>query len=391
VIKEDTDVFWVILNEIRVYIRLRTGLILLFAQPLLLIFILGSALSQVFQPDDVELQPVRVVIWTEDTGSLSSQTEQFFSTMVEDDILRTNSVNDRSTLLTQLRNDDADFGVIIPANFSNQVMAGEEATWELVLGRDQMANQIGTTVMNRYLAQVNALQATVLTGGQPSTPVALTEKPASPDYVQIGSLGESGTKMSAVQYYAAMMLVMFLLYSGMAAGISIANEKQSGTLERLLAMPIRPFTWLAGKLIGNILLAIAQIFVVIGFTAIVYGVEWGNVWGAVAICILVVWISMLLAVIITRFAGNERSVTAIFNVVIVVMTFISGGFTPQVVGLMGGVETLTINYWATDGLMNIMYDGTWAVASEQFTILAIIGLGLTGIAILVLRRGKLYA
>jgi ABC-2 type transport system permease protein len=115
------------------------------------------------------------------------------------------------------------------------------------------------------------------------------------------------------------------------------------------------------------------------------------VWGAVAICILVVWISMLLAVIITRFAGNERSVTAIFNVVIVVMTFISGGFTPQVVGLMGGVETLTINYWATDGLMNIMYDGTWAVASEQFTILAIIGLGLTGIAILVLRRGKLYA
>jgi ABC-2 type transport system permease protein len=391
VIKEDTDVFWVILNEIRVYMRLRTGLILLFAQPLLLIFILGSALSQVFQPDDVELQPVRVVIWTEDTSSLSSQTEQFFSTMVEDDILRTNSVNDRSTLLTQLRNDDADFGVIIPANFSSQVAAGEEATWELVLGRDQMANQIGTIVMNRYLAQVNALQATVLTSGQPSTPVTLTEKPASPDYVQIGSLGESGTKMSAMQYYAAMMLVMFLLYSGMAAGISIANEKQSGTLERLLAMPIRPFTWLAGKLIGNTLLAIAQIFVVIGFTAIVYGVEWGNVWGAVAICILVVWISMLLAVIITRFAGNERSVTAIFNVVIVAMTFVSGGFTPQVVGLMGGVETFTINYWATDGLMNIMYDGTWAVASEQFTILAIIGLGLTGIAILVLRRGKLYA
>ncbi len=383
--------FWVILNEIRVYMRLRTGLILLFAQPLLLIFILGSALSQVFQPDDVELQPVRVVIWTEDTSSLSSQTEQFFSTMVEDDILRTNSVNDRSTLLTQLRNDDADFGVIIPANFSSQVAAGEEATWELVLGRDQMANQIGTIVMNRYLAQVNALQATVLTSGQPSTPVTLTEKPASPDYVQIGSLGESGTKMSAMQYYAAMMLVMFLLYSGMAAGISIANEKQSGTLERLLAMPIRPFTWLAGKLIGNTLLAIAQIFVVIGFTAIVYGVEWGNVWGAVAICILVVWISMLLAVIITRFAGNERSVTAIFNVVIVAMTFVSGGFTPQVVGLMGGVETFTINYWATDGLMNIMYDGTWAVASEQFTILAIIGLGLTGIAILVLRRGKLYA
>jgi ABC-2 type transport system permease protein len=391
VIKEDTDVFWVILNEIRVYIRLRTGLILLFAQPLLLIFILGSALSQVFQPNDVELEPVRVVIWTEDTGNLSSQTEQFFTTMVDDDILRTNSVNNRSALLAQLRNNDADVGVIIPANFSNQVMAGDEATWELVLGRDQMANQIGATVMNRYLAQVNAMQATVLTGGQTSTPVALTEKSASPDYVQIGSLGESGTKMSAMQYYAAMMLVMFLLYSGMAAGISITNEKQSGTLERLLAMPIRPFTWLAGKLIGNTLLAIAQIFVVIGFTAIVYGVEWGNLWGAVAICILVVWISMLLAVIITRFAENERSVTAIFNVLIVAMTFVSGGFTPQVVGLMGGVETFTINHWATDGLMNIMYDGTWAVATEQFTILAMIGLGLTGIAILVLRRGKLYA
>ncbi len=383
--------FWVILNEIRVYIRLRTGLILLFAQPLLLIFILGSALSQVFQPNDVELEPVRVVIWTEDTGNLSSQTEQFFTTMVDDDILRTNSVNNRSALLAQLRNNDADVGVIIPANFSNQVMAGDEATWELVLGRDQMANQIGATVMNRYLAQVNAMQATVLTGGQTSTPVALTEKSASPDYVQIGSLGESGTKMSAMQYYAAMMLVMFLLYSGMAAGISITNEKQSGTLERLLAMPIRPFTWLAGKLIGNTLLAIAQIFVVIGFTAIVYGVEWGNLWGAVAICILVVWISMLLAVIITRFAENERSVTAIFNVLIVAMTFVSGGFTPQVVGLMGGVETFTINHWATDGLMNIMYDGTWAVATEQFTILAMIGLGLTGIAILVLRRGKLYA
>jgi ABC-2 type transport system permease protein len=311
--------------------------------------------------------------------------------MVDDDILRTNSVNNRSALLAQLRNNDADVGVIIPANFSNQVMAGDEATWELVLGRDQMANQIGATVMNRYLAQVNAMQATVLTGGQTSTPVALTEKSASPDYVQIGSLGESGTKMSAMQYYAAMMLVMFLLYSGMAAGISITNEKQSGTLERLLAMPIRPFTWLAGKLIGNTLLAIAQIFVVIGFTAIVYGVEWGNLWGAVAICILVVWISMLLAVIITRFAENERSVTAIFNVLIVAMSFVSGGFTPQVVGLMGGVETFTINHWATDGLMNIMYDGTWAVATEQFTILAMIGLGLTGIAILVLRRGKLYA
>lgn len=74
-------------------------------------------------------------------------------------------------------------------------------------------------------------------------------------YVETASLNEGGETYSAFQYYAAAMLIMFLLYSGLSASISLSEEKRKKTLYRLNSMPVSTLEIFMGKIAGNSLVA----------------------------------------------------------------------------------------------------------------------------------------
>ncbi len=84
------------------------------------------------------------------------------------------------------------------------------------------------------------------------------------------------SKESPVSFEAAAIAVMFLLFSAVAAGGTILEEQESGTLERLLGSQLSLTQLLAGKWIWCTLIGTVQIVVMFLWAWIVFKVDLWN-------------------------------------------------------------------------------------------------------------------
>ena len=86
-------------------------------------------------------------------------------------------------------------------------------------------------------------------------------------------------------YMAPSMAVLFLMFTVSLGGRSILAERQWGTLQRLLISPSSAAQVLGGKVSGIFLTGLAQMVILIAFSALAFGVRWG---APVALIVLIV-------------------------------------------------------------------------------------------------------
>ncbi len=130
---------WTIaINELRRLLRARSVLFLLIVAPLTLIFILGSALANVFNPKDQNFEAVKLVYYDEDKGRLSQGFESYLQAMKGEGRLTAAEENSREDVLRKIKSGEAQFGLYIPKGFSSSVLQGKEGGWELINGGDRI-------------------------------------------------------------------------------------------------------------------------------------------------------------------------------------------------------------------------------------------------------------
>jgi ABC-2 type transport system permease protein len=379
----------VVLCEIRRMLRSRSFYFVLFALPFLLILILGSALKDIFSQDDRTIAPVRLAVASLDQGALQEGVQAFLGSPDLSKYLQPSPVVSREAAVDAVKSGEADFGLVIPDRFSESVLRGERANWEFLYGPSRTHNTTAEHVLQTFIDQTNTIQSVHLT--IPSAAASAARLPASvsaggESFVLTGSLNQANTAVSALQYYAAAELVMFLLYAGMMAAISLTTEKEQHTLARLGTLPVKPATVLAGKMAGQGFLAVVQAAVIVAGTSLLYGVDWGDNWGVLAaVILLTIAASMSLALLIAIIAKTYKAAVGLFQAVIIGMTLLSGGFMP-VDGMLQKLGFFTVSYWASDSITRIMQGFGPDVVSGHLTVLAAIAGGLLAVSFAVYRK-----
>lgn len=387
---------WIIAKyEILLFMRMRYVLIIQFLMPLLLIFILGSALSGPFKLEDRTLKPVKVDVVQSDVGVLSAELTSFLSTPELMKIIQPMNIQSRDQAVKRLKSGESEFALIIPSDFSSRVLEGKEAEWEMILGQDYGQNLTAQMTLRSFLDQVNYMQSAMISAGPGAAELLQKQgndgsfKPISEasSHVRLGKLTSSNSNYTAMQYYTASMLVMFLLYSGMGAALGLQGEKERHTLSRLNAMPIHEYQILLGKILGNIFISMVQAGLVIGATFLFYGVDWGNdFFHLFLVCLLIIVASMSLAILIMLAAKSSKAINTTFQMIILVMTFLSGGFTPLPEGLLQRMGEFTLNHWAMQSMFRIMLGSDAAIIGHHLLILASISGGLLLLSLIVYRK-----
>lgn len=386
---------WIIAKyEVLRMLRMRYVMAIQFVMPLLLIFILGSALSGAFKIEDRTIEPVKVDVVQGDSGALKTNIEGFLNSPDIGNLIHVSNIHTREEAVTRLRSGDSEFALIIPSDFSSRVMAGKETEWEMILGNNYEQNLTAQMVFRSFLDSVNQRQSIAITTGAEAAVSMQNQGPsdhvsASADtHVKLGNLSTtSNSQYSAMQYYAASMLVMFLLYSGLSTAMTLQGEKDKHTLSRLNAMPIREYTILLGKVLGNAFIAICQAAVIVGITVIFYHVDWGKSYGLLAlICFFVIVASMSLAVLIALIVKSSKGISTIFQMVVMVMSFLSGGFTPLPDGFLRQIGDFTLNHWAMQSMYRIMLGSEPSVLGHHLFVLACISGGLLLFSFIVYRK-----
>ncbi|MEK8129855.1 ABC transporter permease [Paenibacillus filicis] len=365
-------------THIKMISRVRVVIFVMMVFPLLLIVILGSALSESFGTVDMKLKPVKITVVNLDQGIWNERMLGYLHSPELEGVLEASQGSTREEAVERLRTGSSEFAVVIPAGFGAALQEGGAANWELIAGKNRQQNLIAQTVLSGYLDRINYTQATAIAavrqGAQPAVEAEGGRDRAA--LIKLGRLGEQGHRYTAMQYYASSMLIMFMLYSGMMLAITLVGERESHTLARLSALPVSMNQIAGGKMLGHTLLTLLQAALIIVFTQYVYGVDWGDSLQLLAAnCLAVAAASMSIAMIVTAFAKSIKAVTGTFQFVIIIMTFLSGGFTadmPQVVELLG---RFTVNQWAMQSLLHLMiYEH--AAAVQQLGVLAAIAAGL---------------
>jgi ABC-2 type transport system permease protein len=83
---------------------------------------------------------------------------------------------------------------------------------------------------------------------------------------------EKARSVSAMQYYSAAMLVMFLLFSAMQAISFMVEERENKTLSRIMGTRATRVKLIAGKCLGLLMIGSVQALILIVFTGLVYTV-----------------------------------------------------------------------------------------------------------------------
>jgi ABC-2 type transport system permease protein len=152
------------------------------------------------------------------------------------------------------------------------------------------------------------------------------------------------------------LAVVFAFFMVSHLASAVVDERSTGALRRLMTMPISKGALLAGKAIPFFFVAMVQITFVLIACNLIFNLPLGN--SAAALALIIAATSLVIAgmgIFVAGLARNESQAGAVAVLVILVMGVISGSFMPQI--KVEGIEMFTPNYWALEGIQNVIARG----------------------------------
>ena len=170
--------------------------------------------------------------------------------------------------------------------------------------------------------------------------------------------------------------VMFLLFSLTGASVSLFEEKQEGTLKRLLCMPVKRSQVLWSKYIYTCLLGIVQLLVLFIFAWLIYDVDiFANFFNLMIVIIASSLAAVAFGMIITSFAKSLGQASGISTLLILVMSAVGGSWFPVTLlpSWMQTISKFTITYWSVDAFLQVLWRQVSfsGIAMHVFVLLSI--------------------
>ncbi len=160
--------------------------------------------------------------------------------------------------------------------------------------------------------------------------------------------------------YSLGFTVFFVLMIALGSAGGILEEREIGTLRRLLATPVRRAQVLMGKTLGVALVAGFEAALLVGFGAVVFGVPWGSDPLPVALVLLaLVLASTGLGVMISALVRTRSQMSAIAPVLSTALAMLGGCYWPIEITspFMQRIALLTPTGWAMMALKDVVARG----------------------------------
>lgn len=333
-------------------------------------FVLGSA--TVPKPDVDPRLPVGVI--DRDGGILAANLETLLE---ESDVIRPVMLKqDEFESVDQKVHDGALAAVvIIPAGYSDKQLAEQPVPLDVVIDMNQPSGQTVSraleTVSGRLLGAVEAAHisqnalpqnnlydslANAISAWQdPALTVALVKATG-----QAGAGEQGTTSMSGYAQASAGMMVQFSVFGLITSAMVLMLERKSGTLQRLLSSPIRPYEVIAGHVLAMFCIVFAQQLILVVVGQIVFGVDYARQPLAILLMITVLslWAASL-GLLISALSRKEDQVITLSLIAMFVFAALGGAWFPlEVAGnTFAAVGHIMPTAWAMDGFQNIVIRG----------------------------------
>jgi ABC-2 type transport system permease protein len=134
--------------------------------------------------------------------------------------------------------------------------------------------------------------------------------------------------MESFDYIGPFLIGFFIFFFVfLIAGVSFLRERTTGTLERLLATPMRRWEMVVGYVLGFGIFTIIQSAIIVSFAIYVLDIMMaGSIWFVILITLMLAVTALSLGTLLSSFAKNELQMIQFIPLVVVPQVFFSGLF-----------------------------------------------------------------
>lgn len=185
--------------------------------------------------------------------------------------------------------------------------------------------------------------------------------------------------------------IMFLLFSLTGAATSMFEEKQEGTLKRLLCMPLTRAQILWSKYIYSILLGMIQLLVLFTFSWIFFDVAiFSNFFNLLIVMFASAAAAVSFGMLITSIASTLSQASGFSTLFILIMSAVGGSWFPVSLlpDWMQYASKATLTYWSVEAFLQVLWrQASFSAIAVNVIILLVIAALINSYALVRFRKG----
>ena len=184
-------------------------------------------------------------------------------------------------------------------------------------------------------------------------------------------------------FLPGLMALILMLISALMTSVTITREKEFGTMELLLASPLKPREIILGKVTPYVLLSFINAMTIILLGFLIFNVPVvGSLWLLMLECMLYITLALSLGVLISTVSKTQQMAMIISMLGLMLPTILLSGFIfpiDNMPGILQWVSAVMPARWFIVVMKNIMLKGTGFVFIWKETLIL---LGMTLLFIL---------
>ena len=284
---------------------------------------------------------------------------------------------EESAARQRVEDGELDAYYLLPEGLTEAAMGGSPAQIDVVGNVDSPTDTaIATAIGEAFAAQIETTQlsvALVASGGgvgQDQLSQIAAEASQQPPTITIEQASAETRQLDQATYLAAGMASFFLFFTVSFGVTGLLQEKEEGTMARLLAAPISRFSIVGGKALTSFVFGLASLIVLGIATTLLLGANWGDPLGAFLLMVALSLAAVGIMSLVAGFAKTVEQAGALQGIVAVVLGLLGGSFFQFARrGILADLSLLTPNAWFMRGLGDNVAEGAAAVLPAVGAIL----------------------
>lgn len=308
------------------------------------------------------------------------------------------SQSDDSLTLTLAGADQSQSGLILQSLKTAQTELSAKAASSTIASQAAALKQLQSTVaeLTTQLQAIRAAspgaaasQAQSSAGTDTEAPSSQQSAGAAPSSVTVKYLYGSEDSTFFDTLVPIMMGFVIFFFVFLISGIGLLHERTTGTLNRLLATPIRKREIIFGYLVGYGIVAIVQTAVVVGYTLVVFKTQiLGSLWNVVLLNLMIAGAALTLGLLVSSFAATEFQMMQFIPIIVIPQIFFSGIIPVE--SMPGWLQTVAHAmplYWGSRGMSDVVVKGaSLAQIAPNLGVLLAFILVFLGLNLVVMRK-----
>jgi len=311
---------WAIIQKEFLHIlRDPRSLVIVFLWPVMMVFIYGYAIT-------FDIREIRLGLLDHDQSAAS---RDFVRGLTASGYFRVARVlHDRKTVSHAMVEGQFTALLVIPPDFARSLKKGPAVPVQLLVDG---SNANTATVAVNVLRSFCAARTLELNAGTFKPPLSVEPR-----------IWYNPDLKSADFIVPGLVAVVMMMVCALLTSVTLARERETGTLEQILVSPIRPFETVAGKLAPYIVLALADAALVIAFSVFAFGVPFrGDGVLLLAASLAYVTCALAIGVFISSWAKTQQVAMMAAQVMTFLPSFLLSGFIFPIASLPRILQAFT--------------------------------------------------